>query len=312
MIASSTLAAASPPKIGRMDRPWRQDEPIHQSSRQVGPEQPFATLDDAIAGTAYMASTGKLRDDLHEQSSGTFAIHQDGDAFRAVQLLVPVWERSLGNERIVDYAAMRSERPDVTDRGELTLTFETNRRTDWGSTSRTDAQGTMKLDASGATVAIVGSNWAFVGGKLGSVEAADPFPPPPPPPPPPPAPPIGPVIATAVDLINQSIELIETVPVTDTGDAATKDARIGAYKLNMSAQNVLEEAFLDPSRDAGIVSALRHADAQLEDANWQLAKKPSPDGRFNGVDIPGALRDSRAAIDVLEQLATSVTEPAAA
>ncbi len=29
----------------------------------------------------------------------------------------------------------------------------------------------------------------------------------------------------------------------------------------------------------------------------------SPDGRFTGVDIPGALRDSHAAIDVLKQIA---------
>ena len=104
---------------------------------------------------------------------------------------------------------------------------------------------------------------------------------------------------------------IETVPVDDHGDAATKDARIAAYKLNMNAQNVLENEFLRDDRSDTQVSELRRADAFLEDANWQLAKKPSPDGRFNGVDIPGALRDSRQAIDVLKQLATSETEPPA-
>ena len=47
------------------------------------------------------------------------------------------------------------------------------------------------------------------------------------------------------------------------------------------------------------------ADAQLEDANWQLAKKPSPDGRFNGVDIPGAMRDTEAALATLGELSCS-------
>ncbi len=101
----------------------------------------------------------------------------------------------------------------------------------------------------------------------------------------------------AFALVQQSIEKIRTVPATDTGDASTKDARIAAYKLNMEAQQVLEGHF--QGADAGLTSALRGADAHLEDANWQLAKKPSPDGRFNGVDIPGALRDSQAAADAL-------------
>jgi hypothetical protein len=69
----------------------------------------------------------------------------------------------------------------------------------------------------------------------------------------------------------------------------------------MDAQQVLEQHF--QGEDAAVTSALRTADAHLEDANWQLAKKPSPDGRFNGVDIPGALRDSQAAVDLLDQLA---------
>ena len=106
--------------------------------------------------------------------------------------------------------------------------------------------------------------------------------------------------ARAAELVRQSIARIETVPVTDRGDAATKDARIAAFNLNMEAQKVLEQHF--GGSDANITSELRRADAHLEDANWQLAKKPSPDGRFNGVDIPGALRDSQAAVGILLQL----------
>jgi hypothetical protein len=107
--------------------------------------------------------------------------------------------------------------------------------------------------------------------------------------------------ARAADLVRQSIDRIRTVPETDRGDASTKDARIAAYNLNMEAQKVLETHF--QGEDAAITSQLRSADARLEDANWQLARKPSPDGRFNGVDIPGALRDSQAAVDILDELA---------
>jgi hypothetical protein len=128
------------------------------------------------------------------------------------------------------------------------------------------------------------------------------------PPTPPTTPPAGPKlppalvsdVQRAVGLVNQSIDRIRTVPVSDHGDASTKDARIAAFNFNMEAQKVLEGHF--QGEDAGITSALRSADASLEDANWQLAKKPSPDGRFNGVDIPGALRDSQSAVDALQKL----------
>lgn len=113
--------------------------------------------------------------------------------------------------------------------------------------------------------------------------------------------------ARATALVHQSIGHIQSVPSTDRGDASTKDARIAAFKLNMEAQKLVEQHVDGP--DAAVASQLRTADAHLEDANWQLAKKPSPDGRFNGVDIPGALRDSQAAVSILEQLAT---QPAAA
>ena len=109
----------------------------------------------------------------------------------------------------------------------------------------------------------------------------------------------------AVGLIGQSIDRINTVPVTDKGDASTKDARIAAYNLNMQAQKALEGHFTGES--SSVTSTLRTADAHLEDANWQLAKKPSPDGRFNGVDVPGALRDSQAAVDALNALLSAAS-----
>jgi hypothetical protein len=131
----------------------------------------------------------------------------------------------------------------------------------------------------------------------------------PPPPLPPVTPPNGGLAPVSSDakaaaaLVRQSIERIRTVPTSDKGDASTKDARIAAYNLNMDAQKLLEQHFQYP--DAAVTSQLHDADARLEDANWQLAKKPSPDGRFTGVDIPGALRDSEAAAAILEQLAAT-------
>jgi hypothetical protein len=107
----------------------------------------------------------------------------------------------------------------------------------------------------------------------------------------------------AADLIRQSIAQIQTVPTSDHGDASTKDARLAAYHFNLDAQQALEAQFSNP--DSAVVSTFRTADAHLEDANWQLAKKPSPDGRFNGVDIPGALRDSQAALDALTPMAAT-------
>jgi hypothetical protein len=86
----------------------------------------------------------------------------------------------------------------------------------------------------------------------------------------------------------------------DAAQAATKDARLGAYHLNLEAQGRLQPHF--DTLDAAITSKLRNADASLEDANWQLAKKPSPDGRFYGIDLPGSLRDTQSAIAVLREL----------
>lgn len=111
-------------------------------------------------------------------------------------------------------------------------------------------------------------------------------------------------VRKAVDLVNQSIARIQTVPADDHGDESTKQARIGAYQLNMQAQQLLEPHF--DGAASGVTSTLRQADAYLEDANWQLAKKPSPDGRFDGVDIPGALASSQSALAALQQL-TQVT-----
>lgn len=107
-------------------------------------------------------------------------------------------------------------------------------------------------------------------------------------------------VTKAAALVQQSLDTIATVPTTDKGDASTKDARIKAFQFNKDAQAALEQHF--NGEDAGVTSQLRTADASLEDAAWQLAKKPSPDGRFTGVDIPGALSDTQSALDALNAL----------
>jgi hypothetical protein len=105
----------------------------------------------------------------------------------------------------------------------------------------------------------------------------------------------------AAQLVRQSLDLIQRVPIDDVGSEHTKQARVDAFQFNKQAQDLLEPHF--EGGDPGIISQLRSADASLEDAAWQLARKPSPDGRFNGVDIPGALRDTQAALQALDALA---------
>ncbi len=112
----------------------------------------------------------------------------------------------------------------------------------------------------------------------------------------------------AAQLVRRSLETIRSLPTDDTGTSSTKDARIAAYNLNMDAQKLIEPHF--NSGDEFVTSQLRTADAHLEDANWQLAKKPSPDGRFNGVDIPGAQRDADRAVQILEKFATALATAA--
>jgi hypothetical protein len=134
---------------------------------------------------------------------------------------------------------------------------------------------------------------------------------PPVPPVTPPHPGSGEVIrdaAQAAKLVRRSLETIRQLPTDDTGTAGTKDARIAAYNLNMDAQKLIEPYF--NGTDEFVTSQLRSADASLEDANWQLAKKPSPDGRFNGVDVPGAQRDTDAAATTLEKLVSALSSGA--
>ncbi|MCW2949181.1 MAG: hypothetical protein JWN41_194 [Thermoleophilia bacterium] len=135
----------------------------------------------------------------------------------------------------------------------------------------------------------------------------DPSPAPSPGPSPTPAPPGGASqslvvdVTEAVRLAKKSADIITSLPQNDTGSDATKSDRIAAYKTNLASQSRIERQF-DSGLASGVVSVLREADASLEDANWQLAKKPSPDGRFNGVDVPGALRDTTHAVDLLQHL----------
>jgi hypothetical protein len=107
----------------------------------------------------------------------------------------------------------------------------------------------------------------------------------------------------ASELVQQSLGIIQRLPQSDRGSDATKQGRLDAFHLNEQAQHAIEPLF--STADAATVSQLRSADANLEDAAWQLAKKPSPDGRFNGVDLPGAASSTQAALDVLDQLARS-------
>lgn len=108
-------------------------------------------------------------------------------------------------------------------------------------------------------------------------------------------------LTEAARLVGRAVEMLDTVPPDDVGSEATKDLRIRIFRTNAAAQSRLERQ-LDAGNPDRVLSELRRADAYLEDANWQLARKPSPDGRFDGVDIPGAVRDTREGARVLDEL----------
>lgn len=131
------------------------------------------------------------------------------------------------------------------------------------------------------------------------------------PPSPPTAPPSAPIggistslvvdLTEASRLASRAVEMLDTLPKDDVGLESTKDLRIRIFKTNLAVQSRLERQF-DARNSAEVLSRLHTADASLEDANWQLAKKPSPDGRFDGVDVPGAIRDTREGVRILNEL----------
>ncbi len=121
-----------------------------------------------------------------------------------------------------------------------------------------------------------------------------------------PLPGVDPIIArnvkAALKYLATSESSLASIP-NDAQEAETwLPTRKSARQDNLDAQKLLEDRFLDPKTPQNVVSTLRRADATLEDVTWQIVGKPSPDGRFKGVDIPGALRDTRDAIKLLEGL----------
>jgi len=109
-------------------------------------------------------------------------------------------------------------------------------------------------------------------------------------------------VQAAIKLLGTSVGSLVSIP-NDAAEAAQwLPTRKSARQDNLDAQKLLEDQFLKPSTPKDVVSTLRRADATLEDVTWQIVGKPSPDGRFNGVDLPGAISDTRAAVALLEQL----------
>jgi hypothetical protein len=289
-------------KIGELEIRFRRDEPLF-IGQQTGPSEGFASLDDAMAGAA-----GLVR-----EQGGTFAVTHQGDRFQANELLQPVWAKGRFRE---DMFATSRAQIEVLDTSPTKPKFGFYKNTsDRYGTTQTPRTGSVNIDAASGVKAIVGADWALVDGTLQSVTAVRPKPPVDPKPPIDPKPPVDPPnpgsgsmvqdVTEGLRLAKESARIIGTVPVDDKGDESTKASRIKAYKTNMAAQERLEQQF--GTNDASALSTLRSADASLEDANWQLAKKPSPDGRFNGVDVPGALADTQHAVDLLEGLLGDLT-----
>ena len=288
--ATASAAPGTPPQIGTLSAGWRKNEPLFLGP-DVTPEQGFTSLDDALSGAAA----------LSVRSGGAYAITRDGDAFQASELHQPVWRK--GFFRHNAFGTDHTQLAPFQGGREPKYNFFTYNRGSYGSHDYTPRQGTLKLDAAAGIEAIVGSDWALVGSQLRDVKPGT-LPTDPTDPTDPVDPPTGDTLVAdlteAVRLAQESASIIQALPEGDTGTDATKADRIKAYKTNLAAQAELEQHF--GSSDDGLVSSLRTADAHLEDANWQLAKKPSPDGRFNGVDIPGALADTQHAIELLQDV----------
>ena len=88
----------------------------------------------------------------------------------------------------------------------------------------------------------------------------------------------------------------------DAANAATKDARIGAFRVNKDAQERIRPLFEDASMNEKVRSLLKQADGSLEDSSWQIQNKDSPDGRFIGIDLGGALGDAQDAAGALRRI----------
>jgi hypothetical protein len=102
--------------------------------------------------------------------------------------------------------------------------------------------------------------------------------------------------------VDELIAAHGSEPVTSALLDSTKDARLGAKHLNEEAQGRLQAHFADADLQPAIESKLHNADGALEDANWQLAKNPSPDGRFAGLDLAGSRRSLETAVAVLSEI----------
>jgi hypothetical protein len=189
----------------------------------------------------------------------------------------------------------------------------------WTSSGRTDdPTGRLVVDNAelGAQlVGIVSGDKALVNGQLQTVEPA-PKPRPPAPKPPKPWTPDGALlrdVSEAVRLLGIGVETLQTIDPqaakANPADPAIKVARKKVYDCNMTAQGHIETQFQRDDAPAALVTTLRQADAFLEDANWQVVPKPSPDGRFNGIDIPGATRDTKKAARILGDLLGELTKP---
>lgn len=104
----------------------------------------------------------------------------------------------------------------------------------------------------------------------------------------------------AIHHVRSMVDTIRSLPVDDRGSDRTKSARLAANDASLAAQRLIEP-YMDGTDWTS--QRLRAADQMLEDANWQLTRESSPDGRFNGVDLRGALRDAQGALAELGEAA---------
>jgi hypothetical protein len=117
-----------------------------------------------------------------------------------------------------------------------------------------------------------------------------------------------PNIAKAEQLATVSLQRLMAVPQgVNPKDPGVTEIRRSAYTSNMAAQDVIAQQFGNTSQGNAIMSLIRQADSQLEEANWATTGKTKPNGAGGHVDIPNAIQDTQNAIGLLHDARTNAS-----
>lgn len=262
--------------IGKVDVRMERDTPLFAGNQEGAPNG-YGTLTDAYKASSRL-SLDHSNAGLLIVSAGTGADQR----FFSYALQQPLWTKHELYEGVTSLATARFDQYPLSD-GKLKFTSydDYNQHSD-------DPIGKF-VPSVPNFAAIVSGTLAITPAGASVVEPAA-------------APPDSALIAglTEADrLLDKDLKILKTIPADKATDGAYTPVRKQVYDTNMAAQQQLEQQFQRPGIDPDAVSHMRRADANLEDANWQVVPKVSPDGRFHGIDIPGAIASTTEAKQIV-------------